>query len=287
VRFIKMEGCGNDYVFVDAGIGSAAVDPDALGDPGELARRVSDRHRGIGSDGLIVLRPGESGPVRMTMYNADGSEGRLCLNGLRCAAKYAAETVREAGESFGVETAAGRFPVRVHRGPDGAVTEVEVRVPPPDFRRSALPALRSGDEIWGETFPAAGLDLPGYGVSVGNPHLVLWIGESAIADAPLEAIGRPLEGDPRFPEGVNVHLAAGRAQGGLVMRSWERGSGITQACGSGAVAVFAVARRLGRAPESCAVEMPGGEVRMRWLEDGSILMAGPALEVFRGDWPGA
>ena len=288
MRFVKMEGCGNDYVFVDRGIGPDPVEPGALGDPGALARRISDRHRGVGSDGLILLLPGEGAPLRMVMYNADGSEGRLCLNGLRCAAKYAADTAGGGLDAFDVETASGRFPVRVFRGPDGAVAEVEVRVRMPDFRRSALPALGSEPGIWGEVFPAGGMDLPGYGVSVGNPHLVLWASdEEALRRAPLEAIGEPLERDPRFPEGINVHLAADRKEGGFVMRSWERGSGITLACGSGSVAVFAVALRLGRAESPTVVEMPGGEVRMRALEDGAIVMTGPAREVFRGEWPGA
>ncbi len=288
MRFIKMEGSGNDYVYVDGGIGPDPVAPDALGDPGALARRISDRHRGVGSDGLILLLPGTNAPLRMVMYNADGSEGRLCLNGLRCAAKYAADTAGGGLDAFDVETASGRFPVRVFRGPGGSVAEVEVRVPRPDFRRSALPALGSEPEIWGEVFPAGGMNLPGYGVSVGNPHLVLWTDdEEALRRAPLEAIGEPLEHDPRFPEGVNVHLASGRTEGGLVMRSWERGSGITLACGSGSVAVFAVALRLERAASPSVVAMPGGEVRLRALADGAVVMTGPAREVFRGEWPAA
>jgi len=283
VAFIKMEGCGNDYLFVDGGLAVPPWEAEAVE---RLHRRVpalSDRHTGVGGDGVILLTRGERGPVRMRMWNADGSEGLLCLNGLRCAAKAAAD-LAGAPERFVVETAAGPRPVRIFRDGRGRVHEVEVEAGPPDFRRRAIPAAGGEAELWGERFPMpAGGDLPGYGLSVGNPHLVLWMeSEAAVRRAPLAAIGRPLATDPRFPEGVNVHLAA-RAGDALVTRPWERGAGATRACGSGAVAVFAVARRLGAAPERATVRMPGGEVELREDPDG-LRLRGPAREVFRGVW---
>ncbi len=285
MHFVKMEGCGNDYVYVDVGLTRAGEDPAGLGAVDALARAVSDRHYGIGSDGLILLSGGEKAPVRMRMWNADGSEGALCLNGLRCAAKYAAESVEGLPDTFPVETASRTLSVTVHRGERGMVDSATVVVGKPDFRREALPAAGSGEEIWGEPFYAGGTQVPGYAVSVGNPHLALWMDEEeAVHRALLEEIGPPLETHERFPRGINVHLVAGRKAGGLVMRSWERGSGITLACGSGAVAAFAVAHRLGRAPAEATVAMPGGEVSMRAEPDGTLVLTGPAREVFRGIW---
>jgi diaminopimelate epimerase len=239
VRFVKMEGCGNDYVFLDGGVGSHAVDSASLPAPARLAPLIADRHRGVGGDGLILLEPGTAAPVRMRMWNADGSEGRLCLNGLRCAALYVSRE-SDAGTTFTVETAVGGRRVTVLCA-DGE-GDVEIEAGRPDFRRDALPARGESDELWDERFYVGGMVLSGYGVSVGNPHLVLWMEEEeAVRRAPLAEIGEPFEKDPRFPEGVNVHLVSGNGRG-LVMRSWERGSGATLACGSGAVGAFAVGR---------------------------------------------
>lgn len=281
--FIKMEGCGNDYVFVDGGLAGPAWDAGAVERLAGWVPALSDRHTGVGGDGVILLTRGKQAPVRMRMWNADGSEGLLCLNGLRCAAKAAAD-LAGAPDRFVVEAAAGPRPVRVFRDSTGRVAEVEVEAGVPDFRRAAIPARGDEPELWGESFPlSTGSTLPGYGVSVGNPHLVLWMEtEAAVREAPLAAIGEPLSRDPRFPEGVNVHLAAWTGEA-LVTRPWERGAGATLACGSGAVAVFAVARRLERAPERAAVRMPGGEVELR-EEPVGLVLRGPAREVFRGTW---
>ncbi len=284
MRFVKMEGCGNDYVFVDGGLDPGQGAPPPPEEIPGLSRELSDRHRGVGSDGLILILPAEEGAVRMRMWNADGTEGRLCLNGLRCVAKYAAETLA-LPDSFTVEASSGPLPVRVHRGPGGAVDTVEVWVGRPEYERSKIPAAGMGDELWGEQFYVGGMGLRGYGVSVGNPHLVLWMDEEeAIWRAPLEEIGEPFEEDPLFPQGVNVHLVARRKTGGILMRSWERGSGLTLACGSGAAAAYAVAHRLGKVGERAVVQMPGGEVELRTETDGRLVMTGPAREVFRGEW---
>jgi diaminopimelate epimerase len=284
--FVKIEGCGNDYVFVDAGLTRNGVGPDALGSPAGLARAVSDRHYGVGSDGLILITPGERHPVRMRMWNADGSESALCLNGLRGVAKYAADALSGLDDAFVVETGAGERPVRIVEGRGEHVTIVEVLAGTPDYHRESVPAAGEGDELWDEPFATRAGSLRGGAVSVGNPHLVLWMdNEPAVLAAPLEVIGPPLETDPRFPERINVHLAAAAAPDRLVMRSWERGSGITLACGSGAAAVFAVFRRLGQAAAEAVVAMPGGEVTLRDEADGRLILTGPAREVFRGRWP--
>ena len=281
LRFIKMEGCRNDYIFLDGGLGSGAMRLPENAPFADWSRTMSDRHRGVGGDGLILLLPGNIHPVRMRMWNADGSEGRLCLNGLRCAAKYTAEET-PAGDRFVVETISGDRPVRVFRDASGRVQEVEVLVGIPDFRRQALPATGMDPELWGELLPVAGRSLPGYAVSVGNPHLVFPI-EEKVEDFPLDAL-RPWSRDARFPEGMNVHVFSQEAKGELAMRSWERGTGPTLACGSGAVAVFAVARRLGVVRAAGDVRMPGGTVTLREGERGTLILRGPAHEVFRGEY---
>jgi diaminopimelate epimerase len=283
MRFVKLEGCGNDYVFVDAGLLPGCEAPP--GNPAALAVRVSERRYGIGSDGLILLDAGARGPVRMRMWNADGTEGLLCLNGLRGAAKYAADRLPDLGDAFDVETASGVRPVRVLRDEEGRVYEVEVRVGPPDFRREALPAAGDRDELWDEAVTVEGVSFAAYGVSVGNPHLVLMVGSAQeVEDAPLEAVGRSFEDPARFPGGINVHVAAVAGEE-LTLRHWERGSGATLACGSGAAAAFAVARRLGAIPAEAAVRIPGGVLLLHEAPDGVLVLRGPVREVFTGDWP--
>jgi diaminopimelate epimerase len=213
----------------------------------------------------------------MRMWNSDGSEGRLCLNGLRCVAKYVADET-SGGDRFTVETISGDHPVQVFRDTSGRVNEVEVLVGAPDFRRSALPARGGEDELWGEPFKVDGQSRSGYGVSLGNPHLVFPV-RGTLNDVSLESL-EVLSKDARFPEGMNVHLMTEMDQT-LDMTSWERGTGPTLACGSGAVAVFAVAERLGLVGKRADVHMPGGTVEVR-DEDGVLVMRGPAREVFRG-----
>ena len=277
LQFIKMEGCRNDYVFLDGGLGSEAMRFPSDAPFAKWSQQLSDRHAGIGGDGLILLEPGLKNPVRMRMWNSDGSEGRLCLNGLRCAAKYVAEETTS-GDQFTVETISGDRPVRVFRDASGHVHEVEVRVGAPDFRRSALPAHGTEDEIWGEPFQVGGQRLSGYAVSLGNPHLVFPLHEG-MEQVPFEALG-PLSTEARFPEGMNVHVMVPKSDR-LDMCSWERGTGPTLACGSGAVAVFAVAKRLGLVGNEADVRMPGGTVHLSET-DGVLVMRGPAREVFRG-----
>lgn len=285
IPFVKLEGCGNDYVYVDTGLTGDAVPFDLLEPVDAFARAISHRNYGIGSDGLIVLDRGDDATVRMRMWNADGSEGKLCLNGLRGAARYAADRLTGLGDAFAVATASGLRPVRVFRDSSGAVIEVEVTVDGADFRRAAIPALGESPELWGEPFRADGRDLPGYGVSVGNPHLVVFFPDSReLHHAALGAIGVPLNHDPRFPEGVNVHLAAIGPDDVLEMRSWERGSGATLACGSGAVAVYAVARRLGHVDAEARVRMTGGTVTVRAGGGTTLILRGAAREVFHGEW---
>jgi len=272
VRFVKIEGAGNDYVLVET-FGQRVDDPPAL------ARAVADRFRGIGSDGLITVGPADApgAHARMRIFNADGSEGRLCGNGLRCVVRWLVREGRAPAAEVRVQTASG-----VRRGrplPDGTA---EVELAAPDFTRAALglpgagdcqlpvpPALRADPDV-------------AFGVCVGNPHLVVRVADVAAAD--LRAAGAAL--GPALPGGANVHLVAVRAPDALDARPWERGSGATQACGTGAVASAVVALRLGwlRGP-AVRVAMPGGTLGVRWEGHGSAWLAGPANLPFHGEWP--
>ena len=274
MRFVKVEGAGNDYVLV--GTFDQQVE-----DPAGLARRVADRHAGIGSDGLLLVGPpdGPGADARMRIFNADGSEGRMCGNGLRCVVRWLLESSHAPGPEVRVQTAAGLRDGR--RLPDGAI---EIGMGVPDFRRAAL-GLPGDGGLELPAPPGAAADPPvALGVSIGNPHLVLRVAAPESAD--LAAVAGALQ--PRVPGGVNVHLVAVRGRDLLVARPFERGSGATRACGTGAVACAAVARRQGWVDtDSVRVSMPGGELRVRWDGAGPAWLTGPAHLPFRGDWSGS
>jgi diaminopimelate epimerase len=277
VRFVKVEGAGNDYVLVD-------VFEQSVRDPATLSRAVSDRHRGIGSDGLLLVGPPHAGgTAAMRIFNADGSEARMCGNGLRCVVRYLVESGRARGQDLvRVETVSG---LRGGRMLGAGRVETEMGVP--DFRPEALPVQGSGDgsapvEV---ALPAGLLADPnaGFCVSIGNPHVVVAVREpSAVA---LAEHGRALELSPLFPEGTNVHFVRLVDPERIEARTWERGSGETRACGTGAVSVAAVARRLGwtTAPR-ITVMMPGGELHVRWDGTGPAWLEGPAHLPFHGEW---
>ncbi len=272
MRFVKIEGAGNDYVLVET-FGQR------VGDPAALSRAVSDRHRGIGSDGLILVGPPDApgAHARMRMFNADGSEGLLCGNGLRCVVRWLATEGRAPAADVAVQTAAG--PRRGRVLDDGTV---EVELGEPRWTRAALGLPGEGDcEL--PVPPALHADPDvAFGVSLGNPHLVVRVPAPDAAD--LRAAGAALES--AVPAGANVHLLAVRAPDALEVRPWERGSGATQACGTGAGACAVVARRMGwvRAAR-VRVQMPGGALFVRWDGAGPAWLAGPANLPFRGEWP--
>jgi len=280
VRFLKVEGAGNDYVLVDAF--EQRVD-----DPAALSRAVADRHRGIGSDGLLLLLPpgDRRAAARMRIFNADGSEGRMCGNGLRCVVRYLLESGRAQGPELEIETLAG--PRHGRRTASGSV---EVHMGTPDFRPASLPVDLPGDgsQPARHELPEglAGAD-GAYAVSVGNPHLVLRVADVEAVD--LERVGRALQASPRLPESANVHVVQADSCGGLIVRPYERGSGATRACGTGAVAVAAVGRRLRWVQGAeTRIAMPGGRLVVRWEPGGAAWLAGPARLVFEGDWrPGS
>ncbi|HYE06852.1 MAG TPA: diaminopimelate epimerase [Planctomycetota bacterium] len=283
MRFTKMHGCGNDYVFVDAWDEVLPADV-----PG-LARAISDRHTGVGADGLIVLAPSRKADARMIMFNADGSESEMCGNGIRCVAKLAWDRKRVATQTPRIETGAGVLPIRL-QVVDGRCVGATVEMGAPRLTPATVPVDHLGPGPALEVLiTAGGRALRFLAVGMGNPHAVCFVDDAGAF--PLAEIGPLIERHVRFPRRTNVEIVQRLAdEGGLPVlrqRTWERGSGVTQACGTGACAVTAAAiidRRIdGR---EAIVRLDGGDLRIGWArDDATVVMTGPAVEVFSGDWP--
>ena len=265
--FAKMEGAGNDYVYVD---GVNDEFDESRGS--EIARFVSDRRFGVGSDGLIVLAPSAVAEVRMWMWNADGSRGAMCGNGVRCVAKLASDLGLIASDELRVETDAGIREVRLLFNDDGEVEGARVEMG--EVRIDGEP----------RTFEAAGRHWPYHAADAGNPHAVVFV-DGDPSDFPLDEVGSAAQQLPEFPDGVNLELVqvVDRPGGRLRQRTFERGSGETLACGSGATAVACIAMERGLVPGPVViVELLGGELVIA-REDGRLYMSGPARTVFHGE----
>jgi len=287
--FIKMHGLGNDYVYVDVlQHRLTGVDRPAL------ARAVSDRFRGIGSDGLILIAPPDSGvdaDVRMEMYNADGSRSEMCGNGIRCVAKYAVERglVRggQSGDVVPLRVQTDRGVLRLVANVRGdRVESVRVNMGAPILAPREIPV-----DVDGETCVQAELAVNGCVflmtcVSMGNPHAVVFVEDLDAID--LRQIGAQVERHAMFPRRVNFHIARVDGRGEATMRTWERGSGVTQACGTGACAVLVAGVLEDRLDRAAVVHLPGGDLEIAWPgagpDAGDVLKTGPAEEVFRGVW---
>jgi len=267
-------------------------------DPAELARRVSDRHFGIGSDGLILICPSRVADARMRMFNADGSESEMCGNGVRCAAKYVYDHDICRSRTLRIET--GRGVLSLELEIDGEkVRRVRVDMGEPILEPATIPVEFPrpfhGDRI--VDFPAdkyiplgtptawmedCGWDPRMTCVSMGNPHVVFYCGH--VASVPLESLGPLFELQPVFPNRINVHFVQVQSPGEVTMRTWERGSGITLACGTGACAVCVAGVLTGRTDRSLLAHLPGGDLHLQWADDNHVYMTGEAVEVFSGEW---
>jgi len=276
IRFTKMHGIGNDYVYVN-------LLEEKVADPSALAIAVSDRHFGVGADGLILIGPGEKGDVSMRIFNADGSEAEMCGNGIRCVAKYARDHGLAKGDEIKVETKAGLKTVRVFLE-NGVVTRARVDMGPPALERKNIPMTGPEDQ----TCIDARLDAQGNSffvtcLSMGNPHCVIFVQE--VETLSLELLGPMIENHPAFPRRTNVHFAQVINSAEVRIRTWERGSGITLACGTGAAAVAVAGYLTRRTGEKLLAHLPGGDLQLERGKNGHIYMTGPATEVFTGVWP--
>jgi diaminopimelate epimerase len=287
MRFTKLHGLGNDYVYVDC------FHQPFPADPAGLSRAVSDRHFGIGGDGLILICPSERADVRMRMYNADGSEAEMCGNGIRCVAKYAFDHGLTRSNPMKVETGRGVLTLHLDlRG--GKVEQVTVDMGEPILESARIPTVLAADRVIDAPFRGLadlarssagswGLDPRLTCVSMGNPHAVLYCRD--VAKVPLETVGPQLENAPEFPRRINVHFVQVQSSEEAIVRTWERGSGITLACGTGACAVCVAGVLTGRTGRRLLAHLPGGDLHLHWSEaDNHVHMTGPAVEVFSGEW---
>lgn len=275
IRFTKMQALGNDFVLVER------FDQEAP-EPGALARACCERRLGVGADGLILIGPAAdpNAHFRIEIFNADGSRAEACGNGLRCAVLLALEAGRAAGGAVTVETDAGLRHARLEAGRGSAFVRVDMGAPVLEPR--AIPVDLPGPRAVAVPLGATGLR--GTCVSLGNPHVVVFV--DALEEFPLELRGPELARHPLFPRGANVHFAKALDRNRIQARTWERGVGPTPACGTGACALCAAGVLEGRTDRSITALLPGGELEIHWSDtDGRISMAGPARPVFSGLFP--
>ena len=276
MRVTKMHGAGNDYVYLL---------PTEERDWEDLARRISDRHFGIGSDGLILGLPSETADMRMRMFNADGSEAEMCGNGIRCLVKFAVEEgfLPADADNVSVETLGGTKVLQLFRE-NGVITSARVDMGPPNFDPSSLPANVEGHgPVIDLPLTVDGMDLRLTLVSVGNPHAIHYI-DYHPNDFPLERIGPLVENHPLFPRRTNFQVVQVLSTGEVNHRVWERGTGITLASGTSATAVCAASRLRGFTGDRIVDHMAGGDLVLEWDGEGSVFMTGPAVRVFDAEW---
>lgn len=277
MKFTKMQGLGNDYVYVNCF-------KEKIENPSELAVRISDRHFGVGSDGLIMINPSDKADFEMEMYNADGSRGEMCGNGIRCVAKYVYDYGLTDKTSISVETLGGikYLDLTVE---DGKVSLVKVDMGRPELEPSRIPVVAEGDRAVDEPITVDGKEYRMTCVSMGNPHAVVYV-DRDVKELPLEEIGPGFEHHERFPKRVNTEFVRVLDRKTVEMRVWERGSGETLACGTGACAVAVSSALNGLTEDEVTVKLLGGDLRIQWdRERDTVYMTGPAAVVFDGEWP--
>lgn len=276
MRFTKMHGAGNDYVYVDC------FAEQLPGDIPSLARQISDRHKGVGGDGLILICPSDIADVRMRMFNADGSEAEMCGNGIRCVAKYVYDHGICPQHRLQVETGAGVLSLDLETE-GGVVERVRVNMGEPILDAARIPTTLAETPVVGAALDIEGTSLAATCISMGNPHCVIFV--DRITDEMVLRWGPQIEVDPRFPSRVNVEFVQVLSSGEVRQRTWERGSGETLACGTGASAVCVAGVLTGKTERKILNHLRGGDLELEWNEaDNHVYMTGPASEVFSGDW---
>lgn len=272
-----MQGLGNDYVYVNCF-------REKIADPSRLAVKISDRHFGVGSDGLILINPSDKADFEMEMYNADGSRGEMCGNGIRCVAKYVYDYGLTDQTSISVETLGGikYLDLTVK---DGKAVLVKVDMGKPELSPEKIPVVSAGEKVVDEPIDVDGQNYRMTCVSMGNPHAVVYV-DCDVRDLPLEEIGPKFENHERFPNRVNTEFVRVLDRRTVEMRVWERGSGETLACGTGACAVAVSCVLNGLTEDEVTVKLLGGDLQIKWdREKDTVFMTGPAEVVFDGEWP--
>lgn len=275
MKFTKMQGLGNDYVYVNCL-------KEIVENPSEVAVKVSDRHFGIGSDGLILIRPSQVADFEMEMYNADGSRGEMCGNGIRCVAKYVYDYGLTDKTNISVETLGGikHLELTVE---GGEVKRVKVDMGKPILKPELIPIVSDRDAVIDEPIFVDGMEYRITGVSMGNPHAIVFMND--VKNLEIEKIGPLFEKHERFPKRMNTEFVKVLDRNAVEMRVWERGSGETLACGTGACATAVACVLNGVTDEEVTVKLLGGDLHIRWdREQDTVFMTGPAEVVFDGVW---
>lgn len=274
MKFTKMHGIGNDYVYVNCF-------NETIKDPSAVSKYVSDRHFGVGSDGLILIKPSKVADFQMDMYNADGSQGEMCGNGIRCVAKYVYDYGLTDKTNISVETLAGikHLDLTIE---NGKVALVKVNMGSPELVPEKIPVVAEGERAIDVPLEVKGKTYQMNGVSMGNPHCVIFM-EEDIRELDLESMGPDFENHKRFPKRINTEFVNVLDENTLRMRVWERGSGETLACGTGACATAVAAILNGLVQKEVTVKLLGGDLKIQWNgSDAPVYMTGPATTVFDG-----
>lgn len=275
MKFTKMQGAGNDYIYINC------LEEEVL-NPEEVSKFVSDRHFGIGADGLILIKPSERADFEMAMYNADGSQGEMCGNAIRCVAKYVYDRGMTDKMQISIDTLAGiKYLDLTLEG--GKVSRVKVNMGAPCLTAAEIPVTADTKQVINAPIEVEGKTYDMTAVSMGNPHCVIFM-EEDVRGLNLEAIGPTFENHVRFPKRINTEFVNVLDDSTLRMRVWERGSGETLACGTGACATAVAAILNGKTDNEVTVQLTGGELKIAWAGgDEPVFMTGPAVTVFDGE----
>ncbi len=274
MKFTKMHGIGNDYIYVNCF-------EETVQDPNGLAKRLSDRHTGIGSDGLVLIRPSENADFRMDMYNSDGSQAQMCGNAIRCVGKYVYDNGLTDQTTITIDTLAGVKTLWL-TVEEGKVTAARVNMGRPEFAPEKIPVAAEGETVVDYPVMLSGKEYRITCVSTGNPHAVLFVDD--VESLNLEVLGPRFEHHPLFPQRINTEFVQVLDRGRLRMRVWERGAGETMACGTGACASLAAACVNGLCDRRAQLVLNGGSLLIEWEEEsGCLFMTGPAETVFTGE----
>lgn len=275
MKFTKMHGAGNDYVYVDCFTEHVA-------NPAETAIRVSNRNFGIGSDGLILIMPSDKADVRMRMFNSDGSESEMCGNGIRCVAKYAYDHGIVTKQEITAETGAGILTLQLFPNQSEKIEKVRVNMGIPRLTRGEIPMVGDGgSRVINEPLNILHTTFHITCVSMGNPHCVIFVDD--VEKFQVEKYGPLIENHELFPRRTNVEFVQVISRTEVRQRTWERGAGETLACGTGASAVCVAGSLNGLTDKKILNHLSGGDLELEWSEDGHLYMTGPAVEVFSGE----
>lgn len=275
MKFTKMHGIGNDYVYVNCF-------EEEVVDPSNLAIKVSNRNFGIGSDGLILIDKSDKADFKMRMFNADGSEAQMCGNGIRCVGKYVYDNKMTTQKNITIETLAGIKELELKVNED-KVNFVKVNMGKAILDSEKIPVISNNDRVINEKITVDNEEYHITCVSVGNPHAIIFVKD--VKDTDVSRIGRKIEMDKRFPERVNVEFVEVVDSNNIKMRVWERGSGETLACGTGASASVVACVLNEKTGRDVNVELLGGTLNIYWDHDGTVFMTGPAIKVFDAEIP--